>query len=138
VGDLVMLPTAARHNSVDAKRARKALYLEWMVLPRDQRDPATKTELAAQLGCTLQTLMSYERDPDFSNEVSRRLSQAFRIDRLSQVFEALYTTAVGGGPQSVAASRTLLEWFDRGQQARQSDLSELSEEQIRQALAQGA
>lgn len=134
MGAVIEFPSGVRHNSLDAKKVRQALYLEWLVLPKDQRDPRTKSEMAERLGCTLQTLLSYERDPQFTNEVSRRLGAAFRVDRLADIFEALYTTAMTQGPQQVAASRTLLEWFDRAQRVTPSDLSEMSDDQLREAL----
>jgi hypothetical protein len=141
VGDLVAFPSGEvqRHNSAEAKQARKALYLEWLIVPKDQRDPQTKSEMAERLGCTLQTLLTYEREPEFTNEVSRRLGAAFRVDRLTDIFEALVLTALTPCPQQVAAARTLLEWFDKGQRATpNSDLSEMTEDQLRAALARPA
>jgi hypothetical protein len=133
---IIELPLGVRHNSLDAKQVRKALYLEWLLVPKDQREPRTKTAMAEQLGCSLVTLLSYEKDADFTNELSRRLGAAFRVDRLSDIFEALYVTATAPGPQQVAAARTLLEWFDKGQRVAPSDMSEMSDEQLREALKQ--
>jgi DNA-binding XRE family transcriptional regulator len=136
--NVLLFPTPVDHNSAEAKRARQALYLEWLALPRESRDPRTKTEMAAKLGCTIQTLISYEKDPAFCNEVSRRLGMTFKVDRLSQVFEALYQTATDVTSKSqVAASRTILEWFDKTQAVTATDFSEMTDEQLRAALANG-
>jgi DNA-binding XRE family transcriptional regulator len=136
MGDLIVLPGGEPHNSVEAKRARQFVYLEWLAVPKGSRDPRTKTEMAERLGCSIQTLLAYEREPAFTNELSRRLGASFRVDRLADIFEALVTTALDPAAKSqVPAARTLLEWFDKGQQVKPEDFSQFTDEQLKAALA---
>lgn len=119
-------------SSREAKQQRQAAYLAWLLLPKDEREPRTKTEMAARLGVTIQALLGYERDPAFADEVRSRLGHAFKVDRLPALFEALYVTATDpDNPRQVTAARTLLEWFGRSQaEASNQHLSELTDEQL--------
>ena len=137
-GDLYVLPDlAAARSDKRAKQERQLLYLAWLVLPPDEREPGTKTALAEQIGCTLQTLLAYERDPEFASAVRERLGGAFRVERLPHLFESLYATATDpSNPRQVTAARTLLEWFGRAQGA-PSQLADLTIEDL-EKIADGA
>lgn len=137
-GDLYVVPdlNTARSDR-RAKLERQAAYLAWIVQPREERDPPTKTAMAEALGCTIQTLLAYERDPDFSAAVRDRLGQAFRTEHLPRLFDSLYATAVdSSNPRQVTAARTLLEWFGRAQAAT-SGLADMSVEEL-EKVAEGA
>jgi len=130
-GKLFVVPDAgAPRSDRRARQERMAVYMAWLVQPKDEREPRTKTAMAERLGCTIQTLLAYERDPDFSDAVREKLGQAFRVDRLPDLFESLYQTATDHeNPRQVQAARTLLEWFGRAQDVR-SELAELPVEEL--------
>lgn len=130
-GNVYMLPSADTPRSDRrAKVERQAVYMAWLLQPKDMRDPPTKTKMAERLGVTIQTLLSYERDPDFSQLVRERLSQSFRTDRLPHLFDSLYQTATNpDNPRQVQAARTLLEWFGRTSEV-QGELADLTDEEL--------
>ena len=120
----------------EAKAARQAAYIAWLVLPKGQRVPSTKKAVAELLGVTTATLLNYEKEPAFRDEVQRRLGAAFRVDRLADVFEALYVTATSvENPRSVAAARTLIEWSEKASGLAGIDLSGYSDEELETARA---
>jgi DNA-binding XRE family transcriptional regulator len=138
-GTLYVLPDLETARSDKrARLERQAAYLAWCLQPKEERQPRTKKAVAEKLGVSLQTLLNYEKDPDFSGEVRRRLGQAFRIERLPAIFEALYTTATESeNPRQVQAARALFEWLGRATDEGQSDLAQFSVEDL-ERLAEGS
>jgi hypothetical protein len=139
--NVFLLPVAGTaRGDREAKDSRQAAYMAWIIQPKDEREPRTKTEVAKLLGVTVQTLGNYERDPDFAAAVRERLSHHFKVDRLPDLFESLYATATDStNPRQVTAARTLLEWFGRaaGEQSAGA-LGEMSLEELAQAASAGA
>jgi len=131
-GTLHVLPIG-RHDA-ESKQARMLAYVEWVLLPKGQRKPPTKKAVAELLGVSTVTLLNYEKEPDFRGEVQRRLGSVFRVDRLPNVFEALYAQAINpGNPRAVSASRTLMEWSDLLNKSDGIDLSGYSDEELEKA-----
>jgi DNA-binding XRE family transcriptional regulator len=134
---LIPSPDTRRADS-EAKRQRMAVYLAWVCQPKDERQPRTKTEMAAAMGVTVQTLFAYERDPEFGKAVSEKLGQSFRVDRLPDLFERLYQTATDPeNPRQVAAARTLLEWLGRAQDQTGQGLADMTVEDLERIAAGG-
>jgi len=131
-GTLYVLPDLGTARSdKQAKLERQAAYLAWLLLPRDEREPRTKKAFAERLGVAPNTLLNYERDPDFTAEIRRRLGQAFRVDRLPAIFEALYQTAIEPeNPRQVQAARALFEWLGRASEEGTSDLARYTIEDL--------
>lgn len=137
---LYLLPSVdAPRNDARAKDSRQAAYLAWIIQPKDVREPRTKTAMAELLGVTVQTLGNYERDPDFGAAVRERLSKHFKVDRLPDLFEALYVTAMDpSNARQVTAARTLLEWFGRTEAEQTGNaLAGMSLEELAAAAANG-
>lgn len=134
-GNVFLLPGSdAPMHSSEAKDMRKAAYLEWCLLPRSERTPKTKREVADLLGVTTATLLNYEKEPDFRGEVQRRLGATFRVDRLADLFKTLYEIATdANNPRAVSAARTLLEWSERSTEHSGMDLSHYSDEELEEA-----
>ena len=55
-------PGRPRDPETDENRE---IFLEWLLTPRDERDPATQTELAEQFGVHPTTLANWKRSPEF-------------------------------------------------------------------------
>ena len=124
-------PEDTPRGDSQARLQRQLAYLHWCMLPRDERLPGTKKELAKRLGITTQAIHAWDKDPEFQAEVRRRLGRSFKIDRLSTIFEKLYETACEvENPRQVQAARALLEWMDRSQDEGKSPLSEYSDEEL--------
>lgn len=136
-GTLLLLPSAsAPMSDSQAKQMRQAAYIEWLVLPRELRDPPTKRAVADLLGVTTATLLNYEKERSFKDEVQRRLGAAFRVDDLSDVFASLVTQAKDtSNPRSVAAAKVLVEWSERSSDLEGIDFSQYSDEEIEEARA---
>ena len=134
-GNVYALPGAdVPMNDSRAKEMRQAAYLEWLLLPREQRNPRTKTAVADLLGVTTSTLLSYEKEPDFRGEVQRRLGAIFRVDKLADVFSTLYKIATDTeSPRAVSAAKVLVEWSERSMEQSGIDFSAYSDEEIEAA-----
>lgn len=139
--NVYLLPTSTVKSDREAKDRRQAIYMAWLIQPKDEREPRTKQAMAEVLGVTVQTLFNYERDPDFAGAVRERLSRAFKVDRLPNLFESLYATATDPeNPRQVTAARTLLEWFGRSDAAQgaAAELANLSLEELEAVAAADA
>jgi len=136
-GKVFRLPVSAGRSDRAARLERQAIYLAWLLQPKDAREPSTKKAMAEGMGVTYQTLLNYERDPDFTAELRRQLGHVFRTDRLPSVIDALYRTALEPeNPRQVQAARTLLEWLGAVQGEGLSDLAEYTAEEL-EKLAEG-
>lgn len=93
-----------------AKRRRMESYLEWLLTPKDVRDPKTKTEFAAMLDVTIQTLTNYERDAWFKRELWNRARRSLKVTKWAEVVEAMFGIATDpGNRNAVSAARLLKE-----------------------------
>lgn len=72
---------------------RKAVVIIWLGLPRDQRVPETKQELAQLLGMTTtKTIVKYERDPAVQAQVMARAAASL-MQHAAEVDAALIKSA---------------------------------------------
>ena len=136
-GNVYALPGAdvPMHDS-RAKEMRQAAYIEWLIRPKEQREPHTKTAVAELLGVTVATLLNYEKEPRFRGEVQRRLGAIFRIDKLSDIFATLFTIATDAeSPRAVSAAKVLVEWSERATESAGIDFSKYTDSDIETARA---
>jgi hypothetical protein len=118
-------------NGDPQKRERMERFIEWVLTPVASRIPDSKAGLAKEMGVSEQTLRNYQRDPVFQAQVKDRARALARVDRLPAILDALFETATGGTPQSVAAARTLLEFMDKPSQVDgKADVSEMSTDEL--------
>ena len=127
----------------EAKRARMEEYLEWLLTPDDERDPPLKTQMAARLGVSLQTLHNYDSDRWLQDEYMRRARGHFKVAKFGRVLDTLYQIATNPSHKSsVTAANAILRWVSENIETEKPvDLSEYSEEEIMDAavkLAQAA
>ena len=133
-GTLHVLPTAATRNDPEAKQARMMAYMEWVLLPKEKREPRTKQAVADLLGVTTATLINYDKDPTFQGEAQRRLGSVFRVDRLPNVFQTLYKIATDSeNPRAVSAAKTLMDWSEQLGGQVGFDLTGYTDEQLEEA-----
>lgn len=93
-----------------AKRRRMESYLEWLLTPKDARDPKTKTEFAAMLDVTVQTLTNYESDRWFKKELWNRAKRSLKLTRWADVVDAMFNIATDvENRNAVSAARLLKE-----------------------------
>src|SRR3970040_162075 len=84
-------------------------YFNWMLTPPVERVPATKTELAAGMGISTQTLYNYEKDPDFRRRISsakEQLSAAWYGDIMGRLKTVVDT---GAESNAINAAKVLLQ-----------------------------
>lgn len=70
-------------------------YLEWLLTPKDYREPPSKAKLAESLGITQQTLRNYDKDPHFQRRLMEDARTAAKVHKLPDLLEALYRIAQG-------------------------------------------
>ena len=121
-----------------ATEARQEAYIEWLLTPREERVPSTKRDFAAMLEVTTQTLRNYARDPRIQAELVRRGRAINKVERASDVLDALYTRAIDSeaGASGVSAAKVWLDWTDRQvSEGSDIDLEELSKEDLLQLVS---
>ena len=94
-----------------SKEERQAVYLQWLLTPAAEREPASKTELAELLGVTIQTLGNYTRDPLFQKRYAREAARLRRVEKAEQVMDRLYDRAMHGDSESAANTAARI-WLD--------------------------
>ena len=133
--------TSIRHRGQpsEQKQFNMEAYVEWLLTPRGEREPATKTAFAEYLGVTPQTLRNYAKDPFVQAEVGKRGRALHKVENVQAVVENLFTIATGkvdASPQAqVSAAKAFLEWTDQVvEQVTDVDLSDLSFDDMRLIL----
>ena len=112
-------------------------YIDWLLQPRDLREPATQKALAELLGVTEQTLRNWRKEPVFQRTMTERARGHVKAHALPDIIDALHDTAMNKGPQQVAAAKLLIDFMEKGGVTPASDLSKLTSEQLRE-FAQAA
>ena len=132
------LDQATNASTADKTRegaiARMDVYVEWLITPKELRNPRTKKDLAILLGVSDNTLRRYESDSWLKTEFIRRSRAAFTVARASDIIETLYVRAMDpNDPQGVTAARTLMQFFeaqDKNQGAESVDLSAMTSDEL--------
>lgn len=113
------------------KRERMEAYLEWVLTPEAARKPSTKTEFAASLDVTLQTLANYDKDRWFQSQYTKRSRGLFSVKRAQKVIDNLYSIAIDQEHKNaVTAARLLLEWMEKGQEQAEKSASDLPTDEL--------
>lgn len=88
---------------------RKALFIAWSCVPRQQRQPRTLTELASMLGLRPSAIRKWRAaDP----EIEERISSGPRrmlMEHVADVFDALVKVASEADPRAFQDRRLFLE-----------------------------
>ena len=96
------------------KKERMEVYVDWLLTPSTERVPSSKRELAELMGVSTQTLRNYAKDPWLQGELVRRGRALNRVERASDVLDALYQQAVDTeNARSVAAAKAWLDWVNQ-------------------------
>jgi hypothetical protein len=92
--------------------AFKEQYLEWLMTPKGEREPATKEAMAEKLGVNSRTLWYWEKQPEFQAQM-RKLKQEWGSRWYPDILARLMDIVENGPPaQSVQAAKTLLQHLD--------------------------
>lgn len=90
----------------------KEQFLDWLMTPPGEREPATKTEFAEQFGVSPKTLYNWEREPKFQEKLFQ-LRVEWGNRWYPDILAKLMDIVLNGPPaQSVAASKVLLSHID--------------------------
>ena len=120
------------------KRANMELLVEWLLTPREVREPKTKTALAEQLGVTTQTLRNYEKDLFVVKELQRRRRDVFKVEHVGDIVATLVVRATDpdAGASGNQAAKILLDWGDKQtQDMNAAALRDLSDAELKGMLA---
>lgn len=119
-------------------RERQEQYIEWILTPSTERKPLTRAALADSLEVSSQTLRNYARDPWVQSEMVKRGRAIARVERASDVLDALYTRATDpeSGSAGVSAARVWLDWVDKRVEdgIDPSDLEDMSKEDLMELI----
>lgn len=123
---------------------RQAVYMLWAALPGDARRPRTQEALAVEvLGLTSdRQIRKWRENPALDAEVARLAASALSKAR-ANIYQALVESATNPNPRAHADRKLALEMLGdyvprqvvRVGQELPDDLSELSEEELRQLRA---
>lgn len=90
----------------------KIEYLEWLMMPPGEREPASKEAMADHLGVTARTLYNWEREPEFQEKL-RSLKVEWGNRWYPDILSKLMDIVSGGPPaQAVQAAKVLLSHID--------------------------
>ena len=122
----------ANRNIPDATREA---YLEWLMTPPPERDPATKTEMADRLNVAISTLWRWEQEPEFQEELrmlKTKWGVRFHGDILARLMDIVQN---GTDTAAIQASKVLLPHLDTGPRtAKEEDLVQEQIDAITEAL----
>ena len=79
----------------DAKRERIEQYIEWLLTPKDLREPSSKQKFSDELGVHVNTLRNYDKDPAFQRQLMKDARTVSRVNRLPDLLESLYRISQG-------------------------------------------
>lgn len=131
-------PGESFKTGAEAKRARQAAYVEWLLTPPGDREPKTKTAFAEQWGVTTQTLHNDEGEPFTQRQLAERARAGFKAMKLPEVIRTLSDIATGKafvhnsktGEQypvtnaaSVSAAKVLLDWAEKTSAIREEKIN---------------
>ncbi len=129
-GESIMTGSSQTRESQDA-------YVEWLVAPKELREPRTKREVAELLGVTVRTLNVWEKDTRVMRLVAQRTKNNARIQNASTILAALYETATdSGSSRQVSAAKVYLDYVsEKVEEITAEELAELSNEELANMLA---
>lgn len=123
---------------------RKTLLMTWLCTPPKDRNPASKSSLAAMFGVDLRTINLWINEPSFRNEWARRAGKVIGSeDRAKEVLDTLYAVASDASHRNqVQAAKLFLEATNairpQPMEVTVRKPSELSDDELDALLAQGA
>jgi|TARA_R100001530_G_scaffold29035_3_gene22917 hypothetical protein len=126
------LPGESWKTGSSEKQARMEVYLEWLLVPKEKRDPRTKRALADRLGVGTRTLQNYAKDPWLQVELLKRQRTVHRVEGVGDVIVSLRDQALDpDNPRSVAAAKVYLGWVNQQvEPALEASLADMSLEEL--------
>jgi DNA-binding XRE family transcriptional regulator len=110
-------------------------YLQWLLTPPTEREPAQKREMAEHLGVSEPTLFRWEKSEEFQEalrNVKQQWGAAFQVDILSRLIDIIHS---GTDTAAIQAAKVLLPHIDAGpKETAEDELSEAHLAAIRKAL----
>lgn len=124
---------------------RKQRFLDWLCTPTKERDPATFTGIAKELGFERRTLQNWRQEKEFLEEWERRyLATIGNPSRKSEIMDTLLKTATDpDDPKHVQAAKAYFEIEGSIKPAKMEvqvtrPASELTDDQLAEILAEKA
>ena len=113
----------------------KDQYLNWLMTPPAQREPATKDLMAKELDVARSTLYVWEDTPEFQEQL-RQLKSKWGIKFHGEILGRLMEiVATGTDTAAIQAAKVLLPHIDTGpREVKEDDLTEEHLVAIKEAL----
>lgn len=123
--------------------SRHVRYLDWLMTAKADRQPVTVSALADEIGVDRRTLRDWRYNPEFVAEWDKRVKNTVGSpERTKQIMDTLYKTATdredGKHVQAAMVYFKRLGEISPSDELPKADLSELSEEELRQLIASAA
>lgn len=115
----------------------KDRYLDWLMAPPAQREPATKELMAEELDVARSTLYVWEDSPEFQEELRQLKSKwglKFHGEILGRLMDIVST---GTDTAAIQAAKVLLPHLDTGpRELKEDDIAPEHVKAIKKALAE--
>ena len=139
--DSVYGPGESFKTGSQQKRDNMVLFVEWLLAPAGEREPALRRDFAEVLGVTTQTLRNYERDAFTINTLQARRREVFKVAEVDEVIRGLVYRAkdvTGTFPSPAnAAAKILLDWAEKQNVELNADaVRDMSDDELKAMIIQ--
>ena len=131
MGNVVLFPQSHKEGKTDMASA----YQDWLLTPRELREPSFQHEFAKLWNVSEETLRNRRREPRFQRDMASKARGLVRSEKLPDLIQALYLQATDvDNPRSVAAAKLLLDFAATAAGEKPPvDLSEVPEDELVEA-----
>lgn len=116
----------------ESKRQLADAYADWLLTPREMREPPTQRQFAELYEISEQSLRNYRKEPVFQRRMQDKARGLVRSESLPDIIGTLYRQATDAeNPRSVAAAKLLLDFAEKAAGDTPAiDPSELTDEEL--------
>jgi hypothetical protein len=114
-------------NNANEWTAKQRVFIEWLALPSENRDPLTQYGLAERLGVDKATLVRWSKLPGLQTEVHRRITASLGSD-YHDIMAALKRQAKRGSFPHIKMCLELLGYYTERKQIDINVLREAAQE----------
>lgn len=131
--EVVVFPRS--EDGVVEERTLSDAYADWLLTPKEYREPPTQRAFAEQWRVSEETLRSRRKEVRFQRDMQAKARGLVRSEKLPDLLQALYGQALDPtNPRSVAAAKVLLEFSATAANEKAPvDLSQVPEEELVEA-----
>lgn len=116
----------------ESKRQLADAYADWLLTPREMREPPTQRQFAELYEISEQSLRNYRKEPVFQRRLQDKLRGVVRSIHLPDIVDSLVRQATDPeNTRSVAASKLLIEMAEKASSDAPSvDVGEMNDQDL--------